>query len=165
MVQYDLPTEQGVNEYVHRVGRTARVGKGGESWAFVGDKEAGWVGWVEDGMNKSGKDKADQGSGSKKHNKSKGDQGKSEEDTAVALRSVSVEDVLKRGFVPKGGVLKYDREYEGRATQVQLAFERWVLENDTVSDASLWQTRPDPVMSRLLLKLMISYLLCSTPRS
>lgn len=104
VIQYDLPTEQGINEYVHRVGRTARVGRGGESWAFVEDHETGWVDWVEAGMSH------------------KGDQ--------VQLRQVAVEDVLRRGF--GGGSAKSHIEYEARATQVQLAFERWVLESDEV---------------------------------
>lgn len=50
VVQYDLPTEGGANEYVHRVGRTARAGKGGEAWAFVAPAEAEWVPWVEGKM-------------------------------------------------------------------------------------------------------------------
>lgn len=104
VIQYDLPTEQGINEYVHRVGRTARVGRGGESWAFVEDHEKGWVDWAESGMS------------------NKGDQ--------VQLRQVAVEDVLRRGF--GGGSGQSHIEYEARATQVQLAFERWVLEKDEV---------------------------------
>jgi ATP-dependent RNA helicase DDX31/DBP7 len=104
VIQYDLPTEQGINEYVHRVGRTARVGRGGESWAFVEDHEKGWVDWAESGMS------------------NKGDQ--------VQLRQVAVEDVLRRGF--GGGNAQSHIEYEARATQVQLAFERWVLESDEV---------------------------------
>ncbi|CED83423.1 dead-domain-containing protein [Phaffia rhodozyma] len=51
VVQYDLPTEGGVTEYVHRVGRTARVGKGGEAWCFVGNgPEEDWVPWIEGKM-------------------------------------------------------------------------------------------------------------------
>lgn len=112
VIQYDLPTEQGINEYVHRVGRTARVGRGGESWAFVEDHEKGWVDWVEAGMS------------------NKGDQ--------VQLRQVAVEDVLRRGF--GGGSAKSHIEYEARATQVQLAFERWVLESDEVCSGVGLQT-------------------------
>lgn len=112
VIQYDLPTEQGINEYVHRVGRTARVGRGGESWAFVSDKEVNWVPWVEEGM--SDKDKA-----------------------KVQMRQVGVEDVLKRGFGVKAApgvpAAVAASEYERRATQVQLAFENWVLEDANVS--------------------------------
>ncbi|CCO28991.1 hypothetical protein BN14_02993 [Rhizoctonia solani AG-1 IB] len=101
VVQYDLPTEGGATEYVHRVGRTARAGKGGEAWAIVGPSETEWVGWVEKHM-----EQADKGEGSKQ------------------LVQVGVEDVLKNGFGGKG------REHEDRATEVQLVFERWILKQD-----------------------------------
>ncbi len=102
VVQYDLPTEGGANEYVHRVGRTARAGRGGEAWAFVTPSEVDWVGWVEGKMGKV-------------------------EEKGVRLSQVGVEDVLKKGFGGRG------YEYEARATDVQLAFERWVLAADQVS--------------------------------
>ncbi|CAE6438955.1 unnamed protein product [Rhizoctonia solani] len=101
VVQYDLPTEGGATEYVHRVGRTARAGKGGEAWAMVGPSETEWVGWVEKHM-----ERTDEGEGKKQ------------------LVQVGVEDVLKEGFGGRG------REYEDRATEVQLGFERWVLKRD-----------------------------------
>jgi len=104
VVQFDLPTESGATEYVHRVGRTARAGKGGEAWAVVGTSEEGWVNWVEGKMDKSG---------------------------SVKLRREGVEDVLKKGFGGKG------YEYEARATEVQLGFERWVLQDDKVGFLSL----------------------------
>ena len=119
VIQYDLPTEQGIAEYVHRVGRTARVGKGGESWAFVENAEKDWVPWVRDGMSSNEKD---------------GDK--------VKMRQVVVEDVLKRGFSPRGGSAD-SREFEQRATQVQLAFERWVLDSNSVSgllQLPVWST-------------------------
>ena len=99
VIQYDLPTEGGANEYVHRVGRTARAGKGGEAWALVGPAETGWVSWVEGKMGAVGQ-------------------------KDVKLGQVGVEDVLKKGFGGKG------YEYESRATDAQLAFERWVLSHD-----------------------------------
>ncbi|KAF5321931.1 hypothetical protein D9619_001562 [Psilocybe cf. subviscida] len=99
VVQYDLPTEGGVTEYVHRVGRTARAGKGGEAWSFVAPSEVAWVKWAEEKM--------------------KGD----ETDAKVSLTGVSVEDLLGSGFGGRGS------EFEQRATEVQLAFERWVLRN------------------------------------
>ncbi len=55
---------------------------------------------------------------------------KSEEGKA-RLHAVPVEQVLRGGFGGKGV------EYEARATQVQLAFERWVLEADEVSVLSM----------------------------
>jgi ATP-dependent RNA helicase DDX31/DBP7 len=106
VVQFDLPTEGSVNEYLHRVGRTARAGKGGEAWSIVAPSEVAWVKWVEEKM--GGKESA-------------------EAKTKVSLSGVSVEDVLRSGFGGK------KHEYEERATEVQLAFERWVLLQKEVS--------------------------------
>ncbi|KAK0454964.1 DEAD-domain-containing protein [Armillaria borealis] len=97
VVQYDLPTEGGETEYVHRVGRTARAGKGGEAWSIVAPSEAEWVKWIEGKM------------------KSEDKRGK------VSLEGTSVEALLQSGFGGKGS------ESESRATDVQLSFERWVL--------------------------------------
>ncbi|OSD06819.1 DEAD-domain-containing protein [Trametes coccinea BRFM310] len=102
VIQYDLPTESGATEYVHRVGRTARAGKGGEAWSFVAPSETEWVKWVQAKM---------QGEV----------QGDKEGEGSVALDGVSMETVLRKGFGGKGS------EYEERATEVQLSFERWVL--------------------------------------
>jgi ATP-dependent RNA helicase DDX31/DBP7 len=76
VVQYDLPTEGGATEYVHRVGRTARAGKGGEAWSLVAPSESDWVKWVEKGMNGS--------------------------DGRASLIGSSVEDILRSGFGGKG---------------------------------------------------------------
>ena len=103
VVQFDLPTEGGVNEYLHRVGRTARAGKGGEAWSIVAPSEVAWVKWVEEKM--GGEDSA-------------------EAKAKVSLCGVSVENVLKSGF---GG---QNLEYEERATEVQLAFERWATQKE-----------------------------------
>ncbi|TRM69309.1 P-loop containing nucleoside triphosphate hydrolase protein [Schizophyllum amplum] len=104
VIQYDLPTEGGATEYVHRVGRTARAGKGGEAWNIVAPSESEWVKWVETKMN--GNDNAQDGSKSSIH-----------------LTGVSMESVLRSGFGGKGV------EPQERATEVQLAFERWVVRN------------------------------------
>ncbi|KAG5654386.1 hypothetical protein H0H81_003210 [Sphagnurus paluster] len=103
VVQYDLPTEGGATEYVHRVGRTARAGKGGEAWSIVAPSESEWVKWVEGKMRGDEKDAA------------------ADEKRNITLTGVTIDSVLKAGFGGKG------TEYEGRATDVQLAFERWVL--------------------------------------
>lgn len=105
VVQYDLPTEGGATEYIHRVGRTARAGKGGEAWSFVSPSESEWIPWVEERM--------------KSH-----DEGK---DTLVKLTAVDSASILRKGFGGKG------TEYEARATEVQLAFERWVIGSSAVS--------------------------------
>ena len=107
VIQYDLPTEGGVTEYVHRIGRTARAGKGGEAWAFIAPNEVAWVKWVE------GKLRSE-------------DSG-----PAVSLSQITVEEVLRFGF---GGKVS---EYEARATEVQLSFERWVLRTHDASSLTL----------------------------
>ncbi|KAF9222707.1 DEAD-domain-containing protein [Gyrodon lividus] len=106
VIQYDLPTEGGATEYVHRVGRTARAGKGGEAWSMVAPSESEWVQWVE------GKMRGDMTEVSSPTNQK----------ANVALEGTSVESVLAKGFGAKG------LEYEARATDVQLSFERWVLQ-------------------------------------
>lgn len=115
VVQYDLPTEGGATEYVHRVGRTARAGKGGEAWSIVAPSEAEWVKWVENRMQGSTEAGAADG-------KEKG---------AARIDGVKMEEVLRSGFGGKGA------ECEERATEVQLAFERWILRNKDVSSDCL----------------------------
>jgi ATP-dependent RNA helicase DDX31/DBP7 len=109
VVQYDLPTEGGATEYVHRVGRTARAGKGGEAWCFVAPSEKDWVEWVEGKM------------------RTTVEGGDDEETSKVQLEGVAADAVLKKGFGGKG------IEYEERATEVQLALERWVLKGKVCS--------------------------------
>ncbi|KAL4074234.1 P-loop containing nucleoside triphosphate hydrolase protein [Scleroderma citrinum] len=103
VIQYDLPTEGGATEYVHRVGRTARAGKGGEAWSIVAPSESEWVKWIQEKMCSVDESPSD----IQKAN--------------IVLEGTGVEDILAKGF---GGS---DSEYETRATGVQLAFERWVL--------------------------------------
>ena len=106
VVQYDLPTEGGATEYVHRVGRTARAGRGGQAWAVIAPSEKQWVEWVQ----------ARIASGST-------------EGGAGRFEAMAVEEILQSGFGGQG------REYEDRATEVQLAFERWCLHGKEVCGA------------------------------
>ena len=101
VVQYDLPTEGGATEYVHRVGRTARAGRGGQAWAIVAPSESQWVEWVQTCMESGG--------------------------GAGHFESMAAEGILQAGFGGQG------KEYEERATEVQLAFERWCLRRKEVS--------------------------------
>lgn len=105
VIQYDLPTEGGGTEYIHRVGRTARAGKGGEAWSFVAPSEVGWVNRMQGKM--------------------RGE--KNKVDSNISISSVTVEEVLGSGFGGKRS------DYEERATEVQLSFERWVLQSKEVS--------------------------------
>jgi ATP-dependent RNA helicase DDX31/DBP7 len=111
VVQYDLPTEGGETEYVHRVGRTARVGKGGEAWSFVAPTEVPWVKWVEAKMKDDSSQPSHDGQSNQK----------------ILVQPVSIETVLHDGFGGKRN------EYEQRSTEVQLSFERWVLRRREVS--------------------------------
>ncbi|KAI0299648.1 P-loop containing nucleoside triphosphate hydrolase protein [Multifurca ochricompacta] len=108
VVQYDLPTEGGATEYVHRVGRTARAGCGGQARAIIAPSEEKWVEWVQARM----------ASGTTTTTTT-------EESSAGAghqFEAVAVEEILQKGFSKQG------REYEERATEVQLTFERWCLQ-------------------------------------
>jgi ATP-dependent RNA helicase DDX31/DBP7 len=109
VVQYDLPTEGGATEYVHRVGRTARAGRGGQAWSIIAPSEETWVEWVQARMAS----------------------GTTEGGAGHSLEAVAVEEILQAGFGGNG------REYEDRATEVQLAFERWCLHGKEVCFESL----------------------------
>ncbi|KAH7108520.1 DEAD-domain-containing protein [Auriculariales sp. MPI-PUGE-AT-0066] len=99
VVQYDLPTEGGATEHVHRIGRTARLGAKGEAWAFVAPgAEEGWIEWVH-------------------------------EKTSASMGRVGVDAILRGGLGGTSG-----RDHEDRATQVQTAFERWVLKKPEYAD-------------------------------
>ncbi|KAE8269917.1 hypothetical protein A4X09_0g2432 [Tilletia walkeri] len=106
VIQLDAPTEGGVEEYVHRIGRTARVGNRGESWLILLESERAWVNTLESGV---GVEAGAAGGVSR-----------------VKVHEDKVEKVLLRGFGGKAA----DSEYEARATDVQLAFERWVLASE-----------------------------------
>ncbi|GAA5861516.1 hypothetical protein JCM8547_008057 [Rhodosporidiobolus lusitaniae] len=99
VVQVDAPTEGGVTEYVHRVGRTARAGAQGSAYSFLLPTETEYTKLLEDGINVAST------AGAKR----------------VRLRETSVEEVLRQGYGGGEG-----REYETRATDVQMGFERWV---------------------------------------
>ncbi|GAA5841395.1 hypothetical protein JCM3766R1_004071 [Sporobolomyces carnicolor] len=101
VVQVDAPTEGGITEYIHRVGRTARAGAQGSAYSFLLPSEAPYAQMLEDGINS-----AEAPSNNKKKTR---------------LREVGVEEVLRDGY--GGG--KGTREFETRATDVQMGFERW----------------------------------------
>ncbi|KAK0529668.1 ATP-dependent RNA helicase dbp7 [Tilletia horrida] len=105
VIQMDAPTEGGVEEYVHRIGRTARVGNRGDSWLILLESERAWVQSLESGI---------------------GVEATGGVVRRVEVREEKVEKVLVKGF---GGRVA-DAEYEARATDVQLAFERWVLSSE-----------------------------------
>lgn len=106
VIQMDVPTEDSVEEYVHRIGRTARVGRQGTSWLMLLPHEAPWLDTLEERMVVGGR--------------------------PAHLERVACDTVLFQGY---GGAA---REFESRATDVQMALERWVLRDTT--NASLART-------------------------
>ncbi|WFD27392.1 RNA helicase [Malassezia nana] len=97
VIQMDVPTEGGVEEYVHRVGRTARVGRQGTSWLMLLPHEQPWLDTLTSRMVVG------------------------EPPKRASVPLVGYDTVLYEGL---GGAA---REYESRATDVQMALERWVL--------------------------------------
>ena len=117
VIQLDPPTEGGIEEYLHRVGRTARVGRPGESWLMVLPQELGWVDNVLEAH------MTIQGASHDATVESK-NQGH-----AKKISPASIELVLQQGMGGTSGTL----EYQSRATEVQLAFERWVISGERPS--------------------------------
>ncbi|GAA5906622.1 hypothetical protein JCM5296_000713 [Sporobolomyces johnsonii] len=107
VVQVDAPTEGGITEYIHRVGRTARAGAQGSAYSFLLPSEVPYAALLEEGINSA--DKSAKGK--------------------TRLREVGVEEVLREGYGGEG------REYETRATDVQMGFERWA--NGSEENAAL----------------------------
>lgn len=106
VIQLDPPTDAGADEYLHRVGRTARAGRKGQSWLMLLPHERGIVPRLEDAM-RSGSQIAGE---VERH-----------------LHEADARLTLREGFGGRGD------EYEARATDAQLAFERWVMSSERVS--------------------------------
>ena len=100
VIEYDPPFSS--NDHLHRVGRTARLGRDGRALIFLlPGREEGYVQVL-------------------KH---------SYRTPAEGTRAVShtpVNEILKKGFAATSGVVKTN-DWEQKATELQLEVERWVL--------------------------------------
>lgn len=121
VIQLDSPTEGGHDEYVHRIGRTARVGKNGDSILILLENERGKIKLLEDCLRtqivENGK----------------------EIEVKARIRELDYKEMLRNGF---GGV---GWAFEERATEAQMAVEKWVLSGDEVSISS-WSARKSIVI-------------------
>ncbi|CEH13885.1 dead-domain-containing protein [Ceraceosorus bombacis] len=106
VIQLDPPTDSGADEYLHRIGRTARAGRNGQSWLMLLPHEREIVSRLEENMR----------SGDAKF-----------KDAQKHLHEADPRSTLRNGFGGRGD------EYEARATDAQLAFERWVMSSEKAS--------------------------------
>lgn len=102
VIQVDAPTEKGADEYLHRIGRTARAGEQGESWLILLPSEEGCIAHYEAAI-------GDQEGGARPviHRR---------EPTAVLRDGFGGADLLQT---------------QTRATDAQMALERWTVATDS----------------------------------
>ncbi|KAL4872552.1 hypothetical protein BDV12DRAFT_133859 [Aspergillus spectabilis] len=98
VVEYDPAFS--ADEHLHRIGRTARVGRDGRAHIFLlPGCEENYVDLLKRGYRDGGK----------------------------ALTRTTADDMLKRGF--GGNVASQSKDWDDKATEWQLDLERWALEN------------------------------------
>ncbi|KAL4949212.1 P-loop containing nucleoside triphosphate hydrolase protein [Aspergillus filifer] len=98
VIEYDPAFS--ADEHLHRIGRTARLGRDGRALIFLlPGCEENYVDILKKGYRDGGK----------------------------ALSRLTTDDILKRGF--GGNVESQSRDWDEKATEWQLELERWALEN------------------------------------
>ena len=108
VIEYDPAFNS--DDHLHRIGRTARLGRGGRAIIFLlpGSEE----GYVE--VLQSSYRNAIEGT--------------------RAVAHMPVDDILRKGFLPTSGIVSAPSEYESKATEFQLEMERWVLSDKRNGD-------------------------------
>lgn len=106
VIQLDSPTEGGHDEYVHRIGRTARVGKIGRSILILLENERGKIDMLEKNLRVLNNDGIE---------------------LKARIKELDYKEMLRNGFGGLGWA------FEERATEAQMAIEKWVLSGDEVS--------------------------------
>lgn len=106
VIQLDPPTEGGHDEYVHRIGRTARVGKIGRSILILLENERGKIDMLEKNLRVTNNEGYE---------------------VKARIKELDYKEMLRNGFGGLGWA------FEERATEAQMAIEKWVLSGDQVS--------------------------------
>ncbi|EXJ84568.1 hypothetical protein A1O3_05237 [Capronia epimyces CBS 606.96] len=109
VIEYDPAFSS--DDHLHRIGRTARLGRDGRAIIFLlPGKEEGYVEVLKSSYKRSSSSE--------------------NADTARNVTASSAEEVMKKGFSPltgNGAADSQSQNWEARATEFQLDVERWVL--------------------------------------
>ena len=101
VIEYDPPFS--VDDHIHRIGRTARLGRDGRAMIFLmPGSEEGYVQVLRDSFQNL------------------------ESGSRPPVTHTSYDEILKKGFTPTSGITT-GRDWKENATEFQLETERWVL--------------------------------------
>ncbi|KIX04330.1 uncharacterized protein Z518_05197 [Rhinocladiella mackenziei CBS 650.93] len=113
VIEYDPAFSS--DDHLHRIGRTARLGRDGRAIIFLlPGKEEGYVSVLKSSY-------------------------KNSSDTSRNVTQTSADEVLKKGFSPPSGVIPTknqnpDRNWEVHTTDFQLEIERWILSSPATKE-------------------------------
>ncbi|KAK4904691.1 ATP-dependent RNA helicase dbp7, partial [Elasticomyces elasticus] len=109
VIEYDPAFSK--EDHLHRIGRTARLGKDGRAIIFL--SPGGEEGYI---------------------NVLKSSYKTTDTNTTGNVTGMTVDDVLQKGFSPATGTVASKKEIEVAATEFQLAIERWVVADPKVRE-------------------------------